>query len=94
MAAIISVVRDALRRKSTALDDTELIPLIEAAKKDLSGAGVGVVDDTDPLTQAAIRLWVLWQVERDEKAFGFYEHLKSMMAIDSDYAAEEGGGDE
>lgn len=93
MAAILDVVRDALRRKSTALDATELAPLIEAAKRDLSGAGVGVVDDTDPLTQAAIRLFVLWQVEGDERQRAFYESLKANMALDSDYAAGGGSGE-
>jgi len=86
MAAILSVVRDALRRTSKKLDDTELTPLIAAAKTDLSAAGVGVIDDTDPLTQAAIRLFVLWMIEKDEKQRQFYEVLKNGMAINSDYS--------
>ena len=89
MAAILGVVRDALRRTSQRLDDTELTPLIAAAKSDLSAAGVGVVDDTDPLTQAAIRLFVLYQVEKDEKQLAFYERLKNGMALNSDYAEVE-----
>jgi len=80
------VVRDALRRTSKKLDDTELTPLIAAAKTDLSAAGVGVIDDTDPLTQAAIRLFVLWMIEKDEKQRQFYEVLKNGMAINSDYS--------
>lgn len=82
----MSVVRDALRRTSKKLDDTELTPLIAAAKTDLSAAGVGVIDDTDPLTQAAIRLFVLWMIEKDEKQRQFYEVLKNGMAINSDYS--------
>jgi len=82
----LSVVRDALRRTSKKLDDTELTPLIAAAKTDLSAAGVGVIDDTDPLTQAAIRLFVLWMIEKDEKQRQFYEVLKNGMAINSDYS--------
>lgn len=83
----MSVVRDALRRTSTKLDETELTPLIAAAKSDLSAAGVGTVDDTDPLTQAAIRLFVLWMIEKDEKQGAFYQTLKNGMALNSDYKA-------
>ena len=86
-ASILEIVRAALRRSSTSLDATELTPLIEAAKSDLSAAGVGTVDDTDPLTQAAIRLFVLYQIERDEKQKAFYEQIKNGMAINSDYEA-------
>ena len=83
---ILDICRTALRRKSTALDDTELIPLIAAAKSDLAAAGVGIVDDTDPLTQAAIRLYVLWMVGGGDKERQFYEAVKAGMAINSDYA--------
>ena len=85
--SILEIVRAALRRTSTSLDATELTPLIAAAKSDLSAAGVGTVDDTDPLTQAAIRLFVLYQIERDEKQKAFYEQIKNGMAINSDYEA-------
>ncbi|MEG1564236.1 MAG: hypothetical protein RR365_11005 [Bacteroides sp.] len=85
MAAILQVVRDALRRTSTALDDTELTPLIEAAKIDLSGAGVRIINESDPLIQAAIRLFVLYMVEKDDKQRSFYEQLKNGMAMDSRY---------
>ena len=90
MAAILDVVRTALRRTSTTLDDNELTPLIKAAKIDLSAAGVGIVDDTDPLTQAAIRLFVLYQIEKDDKQKASYEQLKDGMALNSDYAEVAG----
>lgn len=85
MAAILDVVRTSLRRTSNALDANELIPLIAAAKTDLSAAGVGVVDDTDELTQAAIVLYVRWFIERDEKMRDVYELVKNGMAMNSEY---------
>lgn len=88
MAAILDVVRTALRRTSTALDEAELTPLIDAAKKDLAGAGVSTVSDEDPLTQAAIRLFVLYMVERDERQREFYEAVKACMALNSDYGVD------
>ncbi len=85
MAAILDVVRTSLRRTSNELDANELIPLIAAAKTDLSAAGVGVVDDTDELTQAAIVLYVRWFIERDEKMRDVYELVKNGMAMNSEY---------
>lgn len=85
---ILQICRDALRRTSTALDDTEISPLIAAAKADLSAAGVGIVDDTDPLTQAAIRLFVLWMVSKDTQEGDFYAQIKAGMALNSEYAVE------
>lgn len=85
MAAILDVVRTSLRRTSNALDANELIPLIAAAKTDLSAAGVGVVDDTDELTQAAIVLYVRWFIERDEKMRDVYELVKNGMAMNFEY---------
>ena len=90
MADILDVVRTALRRKTTALDDTELLPMIEAAKIDLSRAGVSIVSDLDPLTQMAIRLYCQWMVERDPTTKAFYDDLKNGMAMDSRY----GSGDD
>lgn len=85
MADILDVVRTALRRKTTALDDTELQPMIEAAKIDLERAGVSIVSDQDPLTQMAIRLYCQWMVERDPTTKVFYDDLKNGMALDHRY---------
>ena len=85
MADILGVVRTALRRKTTALDDTELQPMIEAAKIDLERAGVSIVSDQDPLTQMAIRLYCQWMVERDPTTKVFYDDLKNGMALDRRY---------
>lgn len=89
MADILDVVRTALRRKTKALDDDELRPMIEAAKIDLSRAGVSIVSDRDPLTQMAIRLYCQWMVERDPVTKGFYDDLKNGMALDSRYRSED-----
>lgn len=89
MADILTVVRTALRRTSTALDTTELEPLIEAAKLDLAGAGVDIIDDTDPLIQAAVRLFCLYQIEKDDTEKAFYDNLKQMIATNSEYHVYE-----
>ena len=85
MANILTVVRTALRRTSRALDDTELMPLIEAAKLDIKNAGADFVDDNDPLIQAAIKLFVQYQIENDQKRYDFYTNLKQMISTSSEY---------
>ena len=85
MAELIDICRDALRRKSTALDVTELIPLIEAAKIDLYAAGVASIEDSDPMVQAVIRLYVLATVERDDRLMAFYIRTKNGMALNRYY---------
>lgn len=89
MAQLLDVVRTGLRRSTTKLDETELIPMIAAAKTDLAAGGVSVFSETDPLTQMAVRLYCQWMVERDEKTRAFYEDLKAGMAMDARY---NGGG--
>ena len=85
MADILDVVRTAIRRKTKALDDTELVPMIEAAKSDLKRAGVSIVSDQDPLTQMAIRLYCTWMIERDQTIKAFYDDLRDGMALDGRY---------
>lgn len=89
MAEILDVVRTALRRKTRALDEDELRPMIEAAKIDLQRAGVSIVSDTDPLTQMAIRLYCQWMVERDPVIKSFYDDLKNGMALDGRYRSDD-----
>ena len=57
MADMLDFVRVRIRRSSTTLDELELVPLIAAAKTNLEQAGVVVISDTDPLTQAAVALF-------------------------------------
>lgn len=85
MAQLLDVVRTGLRRATTKLDETELIPMIGAAKLDLAAAGVSALSDDDPLTQMAIRLYCQWMIERDERTHGFYEAIKAGMSLDARY---------
>lgn len=89
MPELLDVCRDALRRSSRALDETELKPLIGAAKIDIEAAGVRFADDEDPLLQAAVRLYVLAVVERDDRLMAFYESTKNGMATNSRYVGGE-----
>lgn len=88
MANIIDVVRTALRRTTTSLDELELTPLIEAAKLDMEGAGIDIIDDADPLTQSCITLFCLYRIEKDETQYRFYTALKQAMATNSEYHIE------
>lgn len=89
MADILDIVRDGLRRKTKALDNTELIPMIAAAKTDLASAGIKEVFDNDPLTQIAIKLFCQYLIEKDPTIKDFYDGVKNGMALDSMYT----GGD-
>jgi len=46
---LLEIVKKALRVTHNALDDAEIIPLIDAAKKELTIAGVAYINDADPL---------------------------------------------
>ena len=54
--SILNSVKLALRRTGTSAFDTDIAELIEAAKNDLSIAGVNV-DEDDPLIQMAIKTY-------------------------------------
>ncbi len=84
---LLDVVRTALRRKSTALDELELKPLIAAALQDLRAAGVEITDEYDPLTQAAVVLYVRSFIEQNEAMKAAYEQTKNAMALNGDYHA-------
>lgn len=86
---LLGIVRTALRRTTTELDALELTPLIEAAKLDLSGAGVDIIDESDPLVQSAITLFCLYRIEKDDKQYKFYTDLKQMIATNSEYHVYE-----
>lgn len=85
MAEMLDFVRVRIRRSSTKLDELELVPLIEAAKTNLAQAGVVVISDTDPLTQAAVALFCQWIIERDDGIRSYYEALRDGMALNSRY---------
>ena len=78
---LLNIVRTSLRRKSTDLDQLELVPLIEAAKADLSAAGGERINDYDPMVQADVMLYVRTQMR------SVYERVKNGMALNGKYRA-------
>jgi hypothetical protein len=96
--ALIDDVKTALRISHTKLDadittklDADITETIDAGKKDLSIAGVAVVDDADALIEQAIKMYCRYvynyqgQSERWERA---YIALKQALALCSDYNTE------
>lgn len=86
-AALLEDMKLALRIKSSAYDD-EIEGLILACKADLKIAGVDIVDETDPLTKQAIRIYVKGHFGYDENSERFkqaYESLKRVMPLASEY---------
>ncbi len=54
---LLETVKKALRVTHSGLDEAEIVPLIEAAKKQLEIAGVKVIEETDPLIIQAITVY-------------------------------------
>ena len=89
--ALIDDVKVNLRIKSAAFDSAEIQPIIDACKTDLKLSGVNKVEESDPLTQRAVVLYVKASFgfsadsERYQKA---YDMLKNSMALSGDYNTE------
>ena len=84
---LIDDIKLSLRIKNTAYDK-EIQDLIDACKIDLNIAGVQEVDETEPLTAQAIKLYCKGNFGYDENSDKFqqaYESLKIVMALASDY---------
>lgn len=68
--------------------DEEISAAIAAGKADLRRAGVGILDDTDPLAAQAVKLYCKWQynfqgaADRYERA---YAGLRDAMCLCGDY---------
>lgn len=89
--ALIDDIKLSLRIKNTAYD-MEIQDLIDACKIDLNIAGVQEVDETEPLTAQAIKLYCKGNFGYDENSEKFqqaYGSLKIVMALASDYKAVE-----
>lgn len=91
-------VKVALRVSGTAFDDGEVVPLIEAAKKDLSSAGIATTDTPDPLIRRAVVSYCKWQFGYDnpeaERFERIYESIKGKLSMLTAYkpqTAEESG---
>ena len=89
--ALIDDVKLSLRIKNIAYD-SEIQGLIDTCKVDLKVAGVEKVEETEPLTAQAIKLYCKANFGYDENSEKFtqaYESLKIVMALASDYKAVE-----
>lgn len=87
--ALIDDIKLSLRIKNTAYD-TEVQDLIDACKVDLNIAGVQEVEETEPLTAQAIKLYCQANFGYDENSEKFakaYDGLKMSMALCGDYKA-------
>lgn len=89
--ALLDDVRLSLRIKNSAYD-TEIQDLIDSCKIDLGISGVQEIDETEPLTAQAIKLYCKGHFGYDENSEKFqqaYESLKIVMALASDYKVVE-----
>jgi len=87
--ALINDIKVSLIIKNNAYD-TDIQGLIDACKADLNIAGVQTVDETEPLTAQAIKLYCKGNFGYDENSEKYqkaYERLKIVMALASDYKA-------
>ncbi len=85
--ALIDDIKLSLRIKNNAYD-TEIQDLINACKVDLNIAGVQTIEETEPLTAQAIKLYCKGNFGYDENSEKFqqaYDSLKIVMALASDY---------
>ncbi|MBN2796228.1 MAG: DNA-packaging protein [Clostridia bacterium] len=85
---ILDDVKLAVREDNDAFN-AEISDIIEAAKFDLKGSGVVLIDDTDPLIKRAIILYSKANyglfnpdMEKYQKA---YDMLKAHLSFSSDY---------
>lgn len=93
---LLDTVKKALRVSHNELDDAEIVPLIEAAKKELAIAGVVTVDEADPMIVRAVTAYAKAhfgydnpEAERFERVFN---SLKSTLSQVGEYNTEKEGG--
>lgn len=87
---LIEEVRLSLRLKTDKFDEGELLPIISAAKKMLTLAGVEVISEEDALVRRAVVLYAKSEFGYDDNAEKFMEAfnaLKDSMALSGDYKA-------
>lgn len=95
--ALIDDVKVNLRISTTAFDDAEIQPLIDACKIDLKNSGVhgSRIDDADPLIKRAVTLYCKANFGSNpnaEKLNNSYELLKISLALAGDYNTEADDG--
>lgn len=93
---LLDTVKKTLRVSHNKLDDAEIVPLIEAAKKELTIAGVITVDEADPMIVRAVTAYAKAhfgydnpEAERFERVFN---SLKSTLSQVGEYNTEKEGG--
>lgn len=88
MADILAAVKLSLKQKATAFDE-DINEIIEAAKLDLRGAGVELIDDTDKMTRQAIKLYCKANYGTDpadmDKYQKQFDKLKLNMSVSKYY---------
>lgn len=94
---LLEAVKINLRTKTTALDEAEVSPLIEAAKKELEEVGVKNLDVKDPLVQRAIVTYCKAHFGYDnkdsEKFLASWNSQKNFLSQNGNYTRPKGGGD-
>lgn len=92
---LLEAVKKNIRITHNALDDAEIVPLIQAAEKELESVGVAV-DEADPLIARAVTTYVKAHfgydnpdAERFERVFNSLLNKLSQMG---EYAAAKDGG--
>lgn len=89
--SILNSVKLALRRTGTSAFDTDIAELIEAAKNDLSIAGVNV-DEDDPLIQMAIKTYCKAHFGETDEFINLrdsYETQKAQLMVASGFTNYE-----
>ena len=94
---LLDTVKKALRVSHSALDGAEIVPLIEAAKKELEIAGVVTVDESDPMIVRAVTAYAKAHFGYDnpeaERFLMVFNSIKNLLSQVGDYTEKEGGAD-
>lgn len=86
---LVQLIKDNLRLSTSHFDDYEIIPIIDACKKDLHMLGIQW-DDRDPLCIRALVLYAKANFGYDANSERFreaYQLLKSSMSVSGDYVS-------
>lgn len=85
---LLEETKNKLRLVSNAFDEGEIVPLIEACKRDLEMSGVVLISDEDPLIRQAVNLYCkafFGYAEDAERYARAYAALRQSMALCSEY---------
>lgn len=88
---LLNEMKTILRVKSSAFDDDEILPLIEACKVNMRISGINKIDESDPLVRQAIKLYMkanFGYTEDSEKFQRAYEGLRDSMSLSGEYGGD------